>query len=143
MKDRVRDMNKNNLKTGDVIWVKLHGDNHVQRGIRPAVIVQNNTGNFHSPTIEVVPMTSRQTKSKLPTHVTVPAGIAGLTKPSIVQCEGVRPVSKNDIVGYIGNMPDEYMAQISIATIISMPIISYLTIDQITEIYDHVSSVYH
>ena len=134
-------MNKNMLKTGDVVWVKLHGDNHIQRGVRPAVIIQNNTGNFHSPTIEVAPMTSRQTKSKLPTHVRIPEGIAGLPKPSIVQCEGIRPVSKADIVGYIGFMPDEYMAKISIAAIISMPIIKYLTMDQVASIYDKVATM--
>ena len=135
MKDGVRTMNKNVLKIGDVIWAKLYGDDHIQRGCRPVVVVQNNTGNYYSPTIEVAPMTSRLTKSKLPTHVIVPAGVAGLSKRSIVQCEGIRPISKVDICGYIGHMPDDYMAKISIASIISMPIIKFLTLDQISMVH--------
>ena len=133
-------MNRDNLKIGDVVWVKLHGDNHIQRGVRPAVIIQNNVGNHYSPNIQVVPMTSKQTKSKLPTHVNVPSGVAGLSKPSVVQCEGARPVSKCDIVGYLGKMPREYMAKISIAIVINTPIISYLNRDDIGDVYDYALS---
>lgn len=132
-------MNKNNLKIGDVIWVKLYGENHVQRGCRPAVILQNNVGNKFSPTIEVAPMTSRTTKSKFPTHVHIPAGIAGLTKASIVQCEGIRPVSKDDVLGFIGVMPDQYMAKISIASIKSMPIIKFLSSVEIATIHSQIT----
>lgn len=133
-------MNKHNLKIGDVIWIRLHGENHVQRGVRPGVIVQNNKGNKFSPTLQVAPMTSKCTKSNLPTHVFVEAGTAGLTKDSIVQCEGVRPVDKIDVLGFIGHMPDSYMALIARATIISMPLIQYLGVDQIQILYKHISS---
>ena len=137
-------MNKNGLKIGDIIWVKLTGENHIQRGVRPAVIIQNNKGNYYSPTIQVVPLTSKQTKKKLPTHVFIPAKTGGLPKPSIAQCEGSRPVSKSDILGYIGAMPDEYMAKISIASIINTPIINYLSFDQIRSLHlyvDHYDSL--
>lgn len=124
----------NEYKIGDVIWVKLQGENHIQRGIRPAVIIQNDVGNRYSPTIQVVPLTSKRTKADLPTHVIIPANVGRLKKDSIAQCEGQRPINKSDISGYIGKLPDEYMARISVACIRSTPIIKYLTQDELNTI---------
>lgn len=103
------------------------------------MIIQNNKGNYYSPTIQVVPLTSRKTKSKLPTHVEIPALIAGLSKDSIAQCEGARPVSKSDILGFIGVMPRKYMGEISKAILISTPIIQYMSLENLTLIYDSVA----
>lgn len=131
-------MKKDNLRIGDVIWVKLHNEgDHIQSGVRPAVIIQNNKGNYFSPTIQVVPLTSKRSKSKLPTHVNIPATVAGLSKDSIAQCEGARPVSKSDILGFIGVMPNNYMEMISKAIIISTPLIQYMTIENLTYVYDN------
>ena len=130
-------MKKNYLRTGDVVWVKLHSDGeHVQSGVRPAVIIQNNKGNHYSPTIQVVPLTSRKTKANLPTHVEIPARTAGLSKDSIAQCEGARPVSKADILGFIGVMPRKYMGEISKAILISTPVIQYMSFENLTIVYD-------
>ena len=41
---------------GDIYFAKLTGGDHIQGGIRPVVIAQNNIGNQHSPTVEVIPM---------------------------------------------------------------------------------------
>lgn len=132
-------MNKNNLKIGDVVWVRLHNEGkHIQSGVRPAIIIQNNKGNHFSPTIQVVPLTSKKTKANLPTHVSIPASVAGLSKDSIAQCEGARPISKSDILGFIGTMPTSYMAKISIASMINTPIIQYMTIEDLTSIYNQV-----
>jgi mRNA interferase MazF len=59
----------NKLKRGDIVWVdfgKTVGSE--QGGKRPALIVQNNTGNKHSPTIIVLPLTAQMDKPDLPTH---------------------------------------------------------------------------
>lgn len=127
-------------KIGDMIWVRLQGEAHIQRGIRPAVIIQNNAGNKYSPTIQIVPLTSKLTKTKLPTHVAIPAEVGHLKKKSIAQCEGQRPVNKSDIKGYIGRLPDKYMAKISVACIISTPIIKYLTQEELTNIVSELKS---
>lgn len=131
-------MKRENYKIGDIVWAKFNGEGHIQRGVRPAVIIQNNVGNKYSPTIQVVPLTSKMNKKSLPTHVMIPAHTAGLTKNSIAQCEGVRPIQKVDIKGIMGKMPDEYMGAISIACIISMPIISYLSQDEVIKMYHSV-----
>ena len=43
-----------------------------QGGVRPVLIVQNDTGNRHSPTIIAAAITSRTGKAKLPTHIELP-----------------------------------------------------------------------
>ena len=132
-------MNKQSLRIGDVIWIRLRGEKHVQRGVRPAIVVQNNKGNYYSPTLQIVSLTSKCDKRQLPTHVSIPAGIAGLSKDSIVQCESIHTIDKYDVLGYLGHLPDRYMAQVAIAMIISMPIIKYLAIDQISRLHQQVS----
>lgn len=133
-------MRKNDLKIGDVIWVKLYENGkHIQSGVRPAVVIQNNKGNYYSPTIQVVPLTSK-TKANLPTHVKIPASVAGLPKASIAQCEGARPVSKNDILDFIGIMPNQYMKAIAIARIISTPDIQYMTLNDIQTVYNQINA---
>lgn len=131
-------MKKEYLKIGDVVWANFKGEYNVQNGVRPAIIVQNDKGNYYSPTVVVIPLTSRKTKAKLPTHVEIPANIAGLTKDSIVQCEGIRTISKEDIISVIGHMPNEYMAKISMASIWSTPMIKYLEYDEILYVYKQV-----
>ena len=73
-----------------------------QGGVRPAVIVQNNIGNKYSPTTIVVPVTSRQTKAHIPTHVRVKS--ACLTKRSLALTEQVVTIDKRRIIRKMGNI---------------------------------------
>ena len=127
-------------KIGEIVIVKFHGDGHVQDGVRPAVIIQNVIGNKYSPTLQVIPVTSRMTKKSLPTHVFLPAGTGGLAKDSVAQCEGQRVINKYDVLNHIGALPDEYMQAICMGCIISTPLIQYLSQQQIGQIYDRVAS---
>ena len=65
-----------------------------QGGIRPVLIVQNDVGNRHSPTVIAAAITSRREKAKLPTHIDVQAATCGLTKDSIVLLEQIRTLDK-------------------------------------------------
>lgn len=127
-------------KIGEIVIVKFHGDGHVQDGVRPAVIIQNDIGNKYSPTLQVIPVTSRMTKKSLPIHVFLPAGTGGLAKDSVAQCEGQRVINKYDVLNHIGALPDEYMQAICMGCIISTPLIQYLSQQQIGQIYDRVAS---
>lgn len=127
-------------KIGEIVIVKFHGDGHVQDGVRPAVIIQNDIGNKYSPTLQVIPVTSRMTKKSLPTHVFLPAGTGGLAKDSVAQCEGQQVINKYDVLNHIGALPDEYMQAICMGCIISTPLIQYLSQQQIGQIYDRVAS---
>ena len=53
------------IKRGDIYLVDL-GDNigSVQKGERPAIVVQNDKGNKYSPTITVIPITTKIHRSK-------------------------------------------------------------------------------
>ena len=83
-----------------------------QGGRRPVLIVQNDRGNRYSPTVIVVPLTGSERKPALPTHVYLPAGAAGLRKPSVVLCEQVRTLEKSRLTRYLGRLSDCAMARI-------------------------------
>ena len=91
-----------------------------QGGTRPVLIIQNDVGNFHSPTTVVAAITSRQNKAKLPTHVDIQ--VEGLTKNSIVLLEQVRTVDKTRLTNYVGCLDDETMHKIDRAIVVSFGI---------------------
>lgn len=74
-----------------------------QNGIRPAVIVQNNVGNNHSPTTIICPLTSKQ-KVMAATHVSLTPEDAGVIKESTVLCEQVRVIDKTRIKKKLGEV---------------------------------------
>ena len=63
-----------------------------QGGVRPVLILQNNTGNKHSPTTIVAAITGRKTKAALPTHVAIIT--SGLKTESTVLLEQIRTIDK-------------------------------------------------
>ena len=70
-------------------------------GIRPVVIIQNNIGNRHSPTVIAATITSRR-KSPLPVHVPICPGVSGLDKPSTIMLEQIRTLDSERLRGRIG-----------------------------------------
>ena len=53
-----------------------------QGGVRPVLIVQNEIGNRHSPTVIAAAITSRLDKARLPTHINIRAADTGLAAVS-------------------------------------------------------------
>ena len=92
-----------------------------QGGIRPVLVVQNNIGNKHSPTIVVAAITSVITKAKLPTHYLITA-TNGLGKDSLVLLEQVRTIDKKRLGEYIGKLDITDMEGIDRALAISIGI---------------------
>ena len=125
----------NTYNIGDIFWFDLNGVGNVQNGWHPGIIVQNNTGNKYSPTMAVVPITSK-TKTNLPTHVFIKhGGSCGLPKDSIAQCEGQQLVCKADQVGgYIGKADEKIMRKIAKGCLINTPYVAYLDDSDIDEI---------
>lgn len=74
-------------------------DDHVQAGTRTCIIVSNNTGNMHSPNVEVVYTTTKQ-KTQLPTHFFTES----TPEPSTVQCEAVDTVSRKTSQNIMGRL---------------------------------------
>lgn len=103
-------------------------------GYRVVLVIQNNKGNFHSPTSIVIPLTSRKSKAKLPTHVEIKASESGLQYDSIISCEQVRCISKrrllqNGIAEKIGECPKSVMYLVEVALLKSQGIVE-LGIDE-------------
>ena len=91
-----------------------------QGGKRPILILQNDIGNKHSPTVVVAAITSRLGKAKLPTHVNLSS--EKLSKDSIVLLEQIRTIDKCRLVEYIGKATPEEMEFIEKALLVSVGI---------------------
>ena len=84
-----------NVKRGDIFYADLSPVvGSEQGGTRPVLIVQNDTGNKHSPTVIAAAITSQTGKAKLPTHIALTGREVGLSKDSIVLLEQIRTIDK-------------------------------------------------
>lgn len=111
-------------------WVYRRGDIYLanlgkpagsqQGGVRPVVILQNDIGNYFSPTITLVPLTSKiNKKKKLPTHYYLKKA-KGLQMPSMVLAEQVGTYDKSCILRYIGKVSKGQMRGIDDAVKIQL-----------------------
>lgn len=107
------------IKRGDMYYANLNPiTGSEQGGIRPVLILQNDKGNRHSPTTIVAALTSRQTKSDLPTHVTLTT--ISLERKSIIMLEQIRTIDKSRLLDYIGSLSEEDMQRVNDALTVSL-----------------------
>ena len=90
-----------------------------QGGIRPVLIIQNEIGNRHSPTVIAAAITSRQDKNRLPTHISVRADRCGLAKDSIILTEQIRTLDKRRLREHMGKLDETMMKQVDGAIAVS------------------------
>lgn len=100
------------LRRGDIIYVKLLGVNHMQIGTRPCVVVSNNQCCRVSPTLTIIPLTSRVEKKKLPTHKLITNKY--LEVPSVALCESITTVDRVLITDIVGRCTKAEMVSISL-----------------------------
>ena len=91
-----------------------------QGGVRPVVIIQNDTGNLHSPTVIVAAITTRRKKPGLPIHVPISADESGLRQDSIVLTEQVRTLEKSRLTRRLGTLTPEAMKRLDHALGLSL-----------------------
>ena len=104
-----------------------------QHGDRPAVILQNDVGNYHSPTLIVATMTSKaEKKVNQPTHCLLEN--AGLNMPSVVQAEQIFTIDKSRALKYLGHLTPEEMRRVDDAVRISLALNPMGSIQQIEPI---------
>lgn len=77
-------------------------DGHIQSGERPVIVVSNNKANEYSPTITVIPLTSKLSKKRLPTHVYIQN--CGLSKPSIALAEQILTINRCSLKRKMGSI---------------------------------------
>lgn len=108
------------VKRGDIYYADLSPVvGSEQGGIRPVLIVQNDVGNKHSPTVIAAAITSQRDKSKLPTHIEVPAEDCGLSKNSTILLEQIRTIDKKRLKEKMGSLNDNCMNEVNNALYVS------------------------
>ena len=115
-------MNKNwEYRRGDIYLADLSPFcGSEQGGVRPVVVIQNNTGNRHAPTLVVATVTARtRKKTKQPTHFLIRENPA-LSRPSMVLLEQIRTIDKLRIERYLGRVTRQEMFGINRALLVSL-----------------------
>lgn len=96
------------IKRGDMFYADLSPVvGSEQGGVRPVIIIQNDIGNKHSPTVIAAAITSQTGKSKLPTHIEIGSQNSGLKSDSIVLAEQIRTIDKSRLKERIGHINDD------------------------------------
>ena len=110
---------------GDMYYADLgRGIGSEQEGYRPVVIIQNNVGNKHSPTVIIASITSKTgVKAKIPTHYYIDDAEDGLELPSIVLLEQLRTVDKRRLGNFIGHLSEKHICGINHALAVSIGLI--------------------
>ncbi len=108
------------VKRGDIYYADLSPVvGSEQGGMRPVLIVQNDTGNKHSPTVIAAAITSQIGKARLPTHIELEARSFGLTKDSVVLLEQIRTIDKRRLRERMGRVDEELMNKVDDAIAVS------------------------
>lgn len=98
------------IKRGDIFFADLNPVvDSEQGGIRPVLVVQNDIGNKHSPTVVVVPISAAD-KKDLPVHFNLKA--RGLPKRSRILAEQIRTVDRQRLKEYVGSLDNEVMKEV-------------------------------
>ncbi|SFO18347.1 mRNA interferase MazF [Pseudobutyrivibrio sp. JW11] len=101
------------IRRGDIYLANL-GENigSVQKGERPVLVVQNDKGNQYSPTITVIPITTKIHKSKwFPTHAIIDK-VGGLDEKSASMAEQITTIGREKLMRYIGSLPESFMKNV-------------------------------
>ena len=110
----------NPVKRGDIYYADLSPVvGSEQGGMRPVLIVQNDTGNRHSPTVIAVAITSQTGKARLPTHIELSARNYGLSRDSVILLEQIRTLDKSRLRERMGKLDGPTMDRVNSAIAVS------------------------
>lgn len=109
------------IRRGDIYYADLSPVvGSEQGGIRPVLIIQNDTGNRHSPTVICAAITSKMNKAKLPTHVEIDASKYQIVKNSVVLLEQIRTIDKLRLKELVCHVDQKLMKKVDEALKISL-----------------------
>ena len=110
------------IRRGDLFYADLNPVvGSEQGGIRPVLVIQNDVGNYFSPTVVAAAITSRKAKNSLPTHILL-ENVPGLAPTSLLLLEQLRTIDRKRLRGYIGRISKEKMLEVDAALAISIGI---------------------
>ena len=117
-------MYTNEIHRGDIFYADLSPViGSEQDGFRPVLIIQNDVGNNHSPTVIVAPISSQIKKVEQPTHVLLPSELE-LPEESMVMLEQIRTVDRARLDSYIATADDNTMRTVNKAIRISLGLVT-------------------
>ena len=109
-----------NVKRGDIFYADLSPVvGSEQGGTRPVLIVQNDTGNRHSPTVIAAAITSQTGKARLPTHINLSGQSVGLNRDSVILLEQIRTLDKSRLRERMGRLDARTMSAVDDALAVS------------------------
>ena len=114
-------MSEETVKRGDIFYADLSPVvGSEQGGTRPVLIVQNDTGNRHSPTVIAAAITSQTGKARLPAHINIAGGSVGLSKDSVILLEQIRTIDKQRLKEFVCHVDSGMMKRVNDAIRISL-----------------------
>ena len=109
------------IRRGDIYYADLRPVvGSEQGGVRPVLIIQNDVGNRHSPTVICAAITSRMNKAKLPTQVELNRGSCDMIRDSVILLEQVRTIDKQRLKEKICHIDGELLQKVNEALMISL-----------------------
>jgi mRNA interferase MazF len=109
------------IRRGDVYYADLRPVvGSEQGGVRPVLIIQNDIGNRHSPTVICAAITSKMNKAKLPTHVEVSTMQCNMVKDSVILLEQLRTIDKRRLKDKICHIDGELLEEVNKALLVSL-----------------------
>lgn len=109
------------IQRGDIYYADLRPVvGSEQGGVRPVLIIQNDVGNKHSPTVICAAITSQMHKAKLPTHVELKCKEYALAKDSVVLLEQLRTIDKKRLKDKVCHLDNSILLKIDKALEISL-----------------------
>ena len=109
------------MKRGDIYYADLRPViGSEQGGIRPVLIIQNDVGNKHSPTVICAAITSKMNKAKLPTHIELNASKYDMVKDSVILLEQLRTIDKKRLKDRICHLDQDIMQIVNDGLMVSL-----------------------
>ena len=109
------------MRRGDIYYADLRPVvGSEQGGVRPVLIIQNDVGNRHSPTVICAAITSRLNKANLPTHIELNAGNYDMVKDSVILLEQLRTIDKKRLKDKVCHLDTITMEKVNRAREISL-----------------------
>ena len=109
------------MKRGDSYYADLRPViGSEQGGIRPVLIIQNDIGNKHSPTVICAAITSKMNKAKLPTHIELNASKYDMVKDSVILLEQLRTIDKKRLKDRICHLDQDIMQVVNNGLMVSL-----------------------
>jgi len=109
------------MRRGDIYYADLRPViGSEQGGVRPVLIIQNDVGNKHSPTVICAAITSKMNKAKLPTHIELSSKEYEIVKDSVILLEQLRTIDKKRLKDKVCHLEGSIMKEVDNALAVSL-----------------------